>query len=94
MLCSALGNAAKAIADEFAQGCDKTVHKFDLEYPEDLLALSNPTAVLEKLGGLVVIDEIQRLPELFPLLRVLIDRKQASYLNFRKRIEGFDQAVI
>lgn len=68
------------IADDFARSCSKPVHKFDLEYPEDLLALSNPVAVLENLEGLVVIDEIQRLPELFPLLRVLIDRKKASYL--------------
>lgn len=64
----------------FAQNCGKLVHKFDLEYPEDLLALSNPVAILEKLEGLVIIDEIQRLPELFPLLRVLIDKNQASYL--------------
>jgi predicted AAA+ superfamily ATPase len=55
-------------------------HRFDLENPQDLLALSSPMTVLEPLSGLVIIDEIQRLPELFPILRVLSDRKKASYL--------------
>lgn len=57
-----------------------TVHHFDLENPEDLLALQNPMRMLEGLTGLVVIDEVQRLPELFPILRVLADKKQAHYL--------------
>lgn len=47
---------------------------FDLENPVDLQRLSAPMQALEKLEGLVVIDEIQRKPELFELLRVLIDR--------------------
>lgn len=47
---------------------------FDLEEPEDLARLSNPKLALAPLRGLVIIDEIQRLPDLFPLLRVLIDR--------------------
>lgn len=56
------------------------VHIFDLENPHELLALSQPLRVLEQLSGLVIIDEVQRLPELFPILRVLIDRQQAHYL--------------
>lgn len=36
--------------------------------------------VLEHLTGLVIIDEMQRLPEIFAILRVLSDKKQASYL--------------
>jgi uncharacterized protein len=48
---------------------------FDLENPADLRALSEPMAALEKLRGLVVIDEVQRRPDLFPILRVLLDRK-------------------
>lgn len=40
------------------------------------MLFSQPLCVLEKLEGLVVIDEVQRAPELFPLLRVLIDRKK------------------
>ena len=51
------------------------VHYFDLEDPVDLNRLSEPKLALEGLEGLVVIDEIQRIPELFPLLRVLLDRR-------------------
>jgi predicted AAA+ superfamily ATPase len=47
---------------------------FDLENPVDLRRLSAPLRVLEGLSGLVVIDEIQRRPDLFELLRVLVDR--------------------
>lgn len=47
---------------------------FDLENPVDLRRLSAPMRVLEDLSGLVVIDEIQRRPDLFELLRVLVDR--------------------
>jgi predicted AAA+ superfamily ATPase len=51
----------------------KTVF-FDLENPADLARLSAPMQALEPLRGMVVIDEIQRLPGLFPVLRVLADR--------------------
>jgi predicted AAA+ superfamily ATPase len=47
---------------------------FDLEDPLDLARLDAPRHVLGALTGLVVIDEIQRRPDLFPLLRVLADR--------------------
>ena len=47
---------------------------FDLESPVDLRRLSAPLTTLEKLSGLVVIDEVQRRPDLFELLRVLVDR--------------------
>jgi predicted AAA+ superfamily ATPase len=47
---------------------------FDLESPRDLERLDEPMTALEALSGLVVIDEIQRRPDLFPVLRVLIDR--------------------
>lgn len=47
---------------------------FDLEDPAHLDRLENPKLALEGLRGLVVIDEIQRRPELFPVLRVLADR--------------------
>ena len=47
---------------------------FDLENPVDLQRLSAPMQVLNELSGLVVIDEVQRKPELFELLRVLVDR--------------------
>ena len=47
---------------------------FDLENPADLNRLGDPGLELRPLQGLVVLDEIQRLPEVFPLLRVLADR--------------------
>jgi len=47
---------------------------FDLEDPVDSAKLAEPKNILEKLAGTVVIDEVQRQPELFPLLRVLADR--------------------
>jgi predicted AAA+ superfamily ATPase len=47
---------------------------FDLEDPVSLARLEQPRTALEPLRGLVVIDEIQRRPDLFPLLRVLVDR--------------------
>ncbi len=49
-------------------------HSFDLENPRDLARLEQPQLALEDLRGLIVIDEIQRLPHLFPLLRYLVDR--------------------
>jgi predicted AAA+ superfamily ATPase len=50
---------------------------FDLENPLTLARLSEPMTALSPLQGLVVIDEIQRMPELFPVLRVLADREGA-----------------
>jgi len=49
-------------------------HYFDLENPQDIARLEQPQLALEDLTGLIVIDEIQRAPELFPLLRYLIDQ--------------------
>jgi uncharacterized protein len=49
----------------------------DLEDPAIEARLANPKMVLERLSGLVIIDEIQRRPDLFRLLRVLIDREPA-----------------
>jgi predicted AAA+ superfamily ATPase len=46
---------------------------FDLEDSVDVRRLEQPRMVLSQLSGLIVIDEIQRMPELFPLLRVLVD---------------------
>lgn len=50
---------------------------FDLEDPVDLARLEAPRQALGALTGLVVIDEVQRRPDLFPLLRVLADRPGA-----------------
>lgn len=48
---------------------------FDLEDPGGLARLSQPETALRSLRALVVIDEVQRRPDLFPLLRVLADRR-------------------
>lgn len=62
-----------ALARHFAAG--RKTEYFDLEDPTDARRLENPSLAFEPLEGLVVIDEIQRKPELFPLLRVLADRQ-------------------
>lgn len=58
------------LAREFA-----SKHYFDLENPRDLAALQNPQLALEDLNGLIVIDEVQRRPEIFPLIRHLVDNR-------------------
>lgn len=62
------------LARILAHRWDGEVSFFDLEDPRDLARLSDPSLALQELRGLVVLDEIQRMPELFPLLRVLSDR--------------------
>jgi len=53
----------------------RPVTHFDLEDPRDHTRLSQPMTALEPLRGRVVIDEAQLRPELFPVLRVLADRR-------------------
>jgi len=48
---------------------------FDLEDPTSLARLTEPMTALSPLRGMVVIDEVQRRPNLFPILRVLADRR-------------------
>jgi predicted AAA+ superfamily ATPase len=62
------------LARVFAARWRGPVHYFDLENPEDEARLGDPMLSLKELTGLIVIDEIQRLPGLFPVLRVLVDR--------------------
>ena len=52
-----------------------SLNYFDLEDPQSLARLSEPDTALRPLKKLVVIDEVQRRPDLFPLLRVLADRR-------------------
>lgn len=54
---------------------EDSVNYFDLEDPASLARLDEPMTALRPLKGLVVIDEIQRRPDLFPTLRVLADRR-------------------
>jgi predicted AAA+ superfamily ATPase len=55
---------------------------FDLESVPDRRRLQNPELMLGSLAGLVILDEIQKMPELFQVLRVLVDRpeNQARFL--------------
>ena len=62
------------LAHEFAKRTAGPVTRFDLEDPRDLSRLDDPVSALDRLRGLIVLDEIQRLPEVFPVLRVLVDR--------------------
>jgi predicted AAA+ superfamily ATPase len=66
------------LARAFAEAATGPCTFFDLEDPVDLRRLSAPKTVLQELAGLVIIDEVQRQPELFPLLRVLVDRPEAD----------------
>ena len=62
------------LARSLAIATAQPVTTFDLEDPTDAARLSDPKLALEPLRGLVVIDEVQRQPRLFELLRVLVDR--------------------
>ena len=66
------------LARSFSDHIRSVSFYFDLENPEDLARLADPMLALKGLKGLVVIDEIQRFPGLFPILRVLVDRPKAS----------------
>ena len=57
---------------------EDSLNYFDLEDPASLARLDEPMTALRPLKGLVVIDEIQRRPDLFPVLRVLVDRKNET----------------
>ena len=70
------------LAREIADAWSGETHFFDLEDERDAARLQEPTAALEPLRGLVVLDEIQHAPGLFKSLRVLADRprKPARFL--------------
>ncbi len=62
---------ARDVADRWERG---RTHRFDLEDTDDLARLQEPKLALGPLDGLIVLDEVQRRPDLFPTLRVLVDR--------------------
>lgn len=63
------------LAQQFAHCSNfEQVTHFDLEDPTDVERLKDPKLTLSGLTGLIIIDEVQHMPELFPVLRVLIDR--------------------
>jgi predicted AAA+ superfamily ATPase len=59
---------------------DEDVHFFDLEDPLDLARLDNPKIAFESLKGIIVIDEIQLRPNLFSVLRVIVDNTNIKFL--------------
>ncbi len=76
-ICALLGPrqcGKTTLARQFSKTYQGPVHYFDLEDYTDLARLTNPKFALEHLEGLIIIDEVQRKPELFPYLRVLADR--------------------
>ncbi len=72
---------SRQFASEFNQN---NVHIFDLENPNDLSQFENPMLLLSPLmktaNDLVIIDEVQMRPDLFPVLRVLLDQYPGKIL--------------
>lgn len=64
------------IALEFAKLYNGPIHHFDLEDDRDLAKLQDPMLALGSLEGLIIIDEIHHVPDLFRTLRVLVDEKR------------------
>ncbi|MDR1032168.1 MAG: ATP-binding protein [Holosporales bacterium] len=64
------------LALEYAKKQNNKYYHFDLEDPQDFQKLSDPKLLFNDLSGLVIIDEIQRMPDLFPFLRVIADRRE------------------
>ncbi len=62
------------LSHQFSLQGPSRITTFDLENPRDAERISNPLLALEDTEGLVIIDEIQRRPNLFPVLRTLSDR--------------------
>ena len=61
------------LARQFVE--EDSLNYFDLEDPVSLARLDEPVTALGELEGLIVIDEVQLRPQLFPVLRVLADRQ-------------------
>lgn len=75
-ICGVLGPrqcGKTTLAHQYAAALSFPVHHFDLEDPTHADQLQNPKTILDPLKGLIIIDEIQRNPELFSYLRVLAD---------------------
>jgi uncharacterized protein len=70
------------LATQYAARMGGEVTHFDLEDPAAVARLQSPKLALEGLRGLVILDEVQLRPDLFPVLRVLADRadRPASFL--------------
>ena len=75
------------LARRYVEEKGGAVHTFDLEDTRDLARLHDLMLALDRLRGLVVLDEVQRRPEIFPALRVLADRRP-----LRARFRGLGSA--
>jgi predicted AAA+ superfamily ATPase len=64
------------LAIEYAKKQQGKYYHFDLEDPQDYQKLSDPKLLFSHLSGLVILDEIQRMPDLFPFLRVVADNRK------------------
>jgi len=82
-VCALLGprqSGKTTISRQYLQSQNISNNVFDLEDPLDLARLSNPKIAFEQLEGLIIIDEIQRRPELFPVIRVIVDQSDKKFL--------------
>jgi predicted AAA+ superfamily ATPase len=68
------------LAQNYAQHSQNNITVFDLENEMDQARLTEAQLALEPLDGLIIIDEIQRRPNLFPVLRYLVDTTAQRYL--------------
>jgi uncharacterized protein len=67
------------LAKEIISKLDKNSIYIDLEYPPDIDKLENPAAFFEfNKDQFIIIDEVQRMPSLFPVLRAVVDRHKTS----------------
>jgi predicted AAA+ superfamily ATPase len=81
-ICAILGPrqcGKTTLAKEYSAKMQNVIF-FDLENPQDLAILENPSITLPNINGLIIIDEIQRRPELFPYLRFLVDNSDKKFL--------------
>ena len=69
---------AKEIEVAETWGKPGAVHHFDLHSPKDLARLKNPEMALTPLSGLILLIGIERMPELIPIVKKLVDRKNSS----------------
>jgi uncharacterized protein len=74
----ALNRSRGVVLNGPRQSGKTTPNYFDLENPLHSNRLTEPMQTLSALEGLIVIDEVQRMPQLFPILRVLMDRSNNS----------------
>lgn len=82
-ICAVLGPrqcGKTTLSRQFTNSITDPIYFFDLEDPSHLDQLQNPKTALDPLNGLIVIDEIQRRPDLFPYLRVLSDYSDKKFL--------------